>query len=319
MIDALVDAWVDGRAWFLDTVIGPGFYALGLMDRLEDAEAWVDFIALGLLQVVVVWAVCRPFELARPVEPVTDHRSVRTDVTYTLLSRVGILPLLLFVVFQPLGIAWEALLADMDIVPPTLENFFPWLRDHPFAALLVYIVVLDFADYWRHRLQHSLNWWWALHSLHHAQRQMTFWTDDRNHLLDDILTSAWLAGWAVAIGVPPGQFPLVLLVLRLVEGFSHANARIDFGRVFGKPVVSPHFHRVHHAIDHATPPHDRTHGCNFGVLFPVWDMIFGTARFSGPYPATGDLSGNERLARGGWLATQWEGAVRLVRTLAGRA
>ena len=314
----MIGALIDARAWFLDAVVGPAFYALGLMEWLEDAETWVDFIAFGLLQVAVAWALCRPFELARPIEPVTDRHSVRTDVTYTLLARLGILPLLLFVVFRPLGVAWEAFLADMDIVPPTLENLLPWLQSHPLIALLAYIVVLDFADYWRHRLQHALGWWWALHSLHHAQRQMTFWTDDRNHLLDNLLTSAWFAGTAVLIGVPPGQFPLVLLVLRLVESFSHANTRIDFGPLFGRAVVSPHFHRVHHAIDHAVPPYDRTYGCNFAVLLPLWDVVFGTARFGGPYPATGDLSGSERLARGGWLATQWEGAVRLVRTLAGR-
>lgn len=314
----MIQTLIGARAWALEHLVAPAFFALGLMDRLEDAEAWVDFIALGLLQVALTWAVCRPLEALDPVEPVTDRASVRTDVTYTLLNRIGILPLLMFVVFQPLGIAWEGLLADMGVVPPTIESFLPWLSAHPFVALLVYIVVLDFADYWRHRLQHSLDWWWALHSLHHAQRQMTFWTDDRNHLIDDMLTAAWLAGWAVLIGVPPGQFPLVLLVLRLAESFSHANVRASFGRLVGRLLVSPHFHRVHHALDHAAAPHDRTHGCNFAVLFPVWDMLFGTARFGGPYPATGDLSGSERLARGSWLSTQAEGAKRLLRTLAGR-
>lgn len=314
----MMELLIAGRAWALEYILAPLFYALGIMEWLEDGEHWVDFIGLGLLQVVVVWLVCRPLESWRPVEPVTDPASVRTDVAYTLLNRVGILPLLMFVVFQPLGIAWEAGLADLGIVPPTLENLVPALRQHPFVALLVYIVVLDFADYWRHRLQHSLSWWWALHSLHHAQRQMTFWTDDRNHLIDDMLGAAWFAGWAVLVGVPPEQFPLVLLVLRLVESLSHANVRLDFGRLGGRLVVSPKFHRVHHALDHATAPHDRTHGCNFAVLFPVWDMIFGTARFGAAYPATGDLSGSERLARGGWFATQYEGARRLVRTLAGR-
>jgi sterol desaturase/sphingolipid hydroxylase (fatty acid hydroxylase superfamily) len=34
---------------------------------------------------------------------------------------------------------------------------------------------------------HQFEWWWRLHSLHHAQRQMTMWSDNRNHLLDDLL------------------------------------------------------------------------------------------------------------------------------------
>ena len=40
----------------------------------------------------------------------------------------------------------------------------------PVAAFCVYLLVLDLADYWRHRLQHRLRAWWALHSLHHSQR-----------------------------------------------------------------------------------------------------------------------------------------------------
>ena len=49
--------------------------------------------------------------------------------------------------------------------------------------------MIDFGEYRRHRL-HRLPWWWA-HSLHHDQRQMTLWTDDRNHVLDDVLTAVW--------------------------------------------------------------------------------------------------------------------------------
>ena len=96
---------------------------------------------------------------------------------------------------------------------------------------MVYAVILDCADYWRHRLSHRFGWWWALHSLHHAQRQMTFWSDDRNHVLDDLIGALWFGVIALAIGVPPLQFPLLVLVLRFLESLSHANARVSFGAV----------------------------------------------------------------------------------------
>jgi sterol desaturase/sphingolipid hydroxylase (fatty acid hydroxylase superfamily) len=54
---------------------------------------------------------------------------------------------------------------------------------------------------------------------------------------------------------------------------------------------------------------------NFAVLLPIWDVLFGTARFGGAYPPTGDRSGSERLATGSWWGTQVEGARRLVHTL----
>jgi sterol desaturase/sphingolipid hydroxylase (fatty acid hydroxylase superfamily) len=304
---ALFEAWVV-----------PAMYALGLMQWSEDAYDWLNFMLFGLLQIVVTVLVCRPLEGWRPVEKVTDHAAVRTDMVFTVVRNLGLLPLAMFVLFRPIAVAWEAGLARLGFVAPTLEVLWPGLAHAPFLSFVLYVVLLDLADYWRHRLQHSVGWWWALHSVHHAQAQMTYWTDARNHLLDDILRAAWFAGAATLIGIPPGQFPLATLVLRLVESLSHANLRTGFGRVGGKLVVSPQFHRVHHARDHATGPHEAAHGCNFAVLLPVWDMLFGTARWGHDYPATGDATGSARLAHGGWFGTQAAGLARLARTLVGR-
>jgi hypothetical protein len=53
-------------------------------------------------------------------------------------------------------------------------------------------------------------------------------------------------------------------------------------------------------------------GHNFAVLFPLWDMLFGTARFDGGYRPTGvpdQLQGRD-YGRGFW-AQQWRGLRRL--------
>jgi sterol desaturase/sphingolipid hydroxylase (fatty acid hydroxylase superfamily) len=248
------------------------------------------------------------------VERWADGRVVWTDVLYTLLTRLGLLPLLAFVAFAAAQVWIEGLIADSGWVPPTLESLLPALRDHPLMAFALYIVILDFGEYWRHRLQHRFGWWWALHSVHHAQRQMTFWTDDRNHVLDDVIAAAWFGLIAVAIGVPPGQFPLILLVLRLAESLSHANVRLDFGWLGERLLVSPRFHRVHHGVLSAGAL-----GKNYAVLLPVWDWIFGTADFDrSRYPRTGDPSAPESLASGSWLRQQIEGIRRMGRALRGR-
>jgi sterol desaturase/sphingolipid hydroxylase (fatty acid hydroxylase superfamily) len=321
MIGWVGDAYLAVKVWLFETLLLPTLYAAGWMHWEEDAFEWLDFALLGALTVLVAYLVCRPLEAALPVErrAADEPSTVGTDVAYTLLNRLGLVPLFAFVALQPLEIAWEAFLADAGFIPPTLETAIPALRDWPLVTFALYVVIIDFAEYWRHRFQHRFGWWWALHSVHHAQRQMTFWTDDRNHLIDDLIGGFWFAGVAVLIGVPPGQFPLLLLVMRVVESLSHANVRLDFGRLGGRLVVSPHFHRVHHALDHDAGSGARAHGCNFAVLLPVWDVIFGTARYGGAYPPTGDRSGSERLASGSWWGTQVEGARRLARALTGRA
>ena len=310
----LQDQYLRVVAWIFEAGLQPAMYSVGLMEWAEDAFDWLDFFVFGLVQVLVVYLVCRPLEAWRPVERGQSGRAVRTDVLYTLLSRLGILPLLGFVVFAAAQTRLAGWLTDTGWVPPTLESFVPTLRDAPLLSLAIYIVVIDFFEYWRHRFQHEWRWWWALHSLHHAQQHMTFWTDDRNHVLDDMIAAAWVAGLAVLIGVPPGQFPIILMVLRLAESLSHANARISFGRVGERLLVSPRFHRLHHGVLNIGAP-----GKNYAVLLPMWDWLFGTADFRrGEYPATGDPQAPVAYVRGGWLRQQWVGVGQVARAVVRR-
>lgn len=305
------DAYESATGWLFEVLLQPLMYELGLMDWADEAFEWMDFFVFGAIQVLIVAAICLPLEKWRPVEHWESQRRVWTDVTYTLLTRLGILPLLGFLVFFAASARIEGWIADSGFVPPTLETFLPWLREWPLVALTLYIVILDFAEYWRHRFQHRFGWWWALHSIHHAQTQMTFWTDDRNHVLDDVIAAAWFGVIAVLIGVPPGQFPIILLVLRLAESLSHANVRLDFGRVGERLVVSPRFHRLHHGVLSVG-----NSGKNYGVLLPVWDWIFDTADFNrASYPRTGDPAAPAAYVSGGWFAQQVVGLREVWRSL----
>ncbi len=313
MFDWLIRIWVDCSGTIYEQAVQPALYALGMMEWADQIQEWLDFALLGVVQVVLVYAVCRPLEAARPVEPVTNPGAVRTDVFYTLLAKLGLLPLIAFVLLSSAERTLNGLLADAGVIPPTLETLIPPLRDMPLLALASYLVILDFAEYWRHRFQHMFGWWYALHSVHHAQRQMTFWTDDRNHLLDDAVSSLWFGAVALLIGVPPVQFVLIVMFRQLAESLSHANVRLSFGRVGERLLVSPRFHRIHHGELSAGED-----GRNYAVLLPVWDWIFGTADFDRTsYPRTGDPLVPESLATGGWIRQQVDGLKQFGRALRG--
>lgn len=313
-MNTLTDTYAAFTGWLFEHALQPLLYAAGLMDWAEDIFEWLDFALFGLLGILLVWLVCRPLEAWRPVEPRADRRAIRTDMLYTALTRLGLLPLIAFVFLASVQAAWEGWLTENDLLPPTLEELVPWLRGQPLVAFACYVVILDFGEYWRHRAQHSFRWWWALHEIHHAQRQMTFWTDDRNHVLDDVLGALWFGGIALLIGVPPGQFPFVVLILRLAESLSHANVRLSFGWLGERLVVSPRFHRLHHGELSAGAA-----GKNYAVLLPVWDWVFGTADFRRDvYPRTGVQGGEEALATGGWWRQQVVGLRRMVGSMAGR-
>ena len=205
-----------------------------------------------------------------------EERLVGVDRIYTVLNKLGIVPLLVFVAAYPITKEIEYLVRVLGFAPPRLERLIPGLHDNALASFLVYFVLYDFAAYWVHRAQHRFGWWWALHSLHHSQRRVTVWTDDRNHILDELLVNLVLAVFAQFVGVQPDDFVLILIVGRLVESFSHAvstSASAGWARgcwwrrastacTMPWPTARPHIH------DH-----------NFAPVFPIWDMLFGTARF----------------------------------------
>jgi sterol desaturase/sphingolipid hydroxylase (fatty acid hydroxylase superfamily) len=316
MIDGLLRMIDQVQGAVFEWAVEPVLYQIGLMDWAEDAFDGIGQALFGALAVALAYLLFRPLELWRPVERWAERAAVRTDVVYTLVHKFGIVPAILFILLAPIAATINGTLRFEGYIPPTVEQLISPLRDWPFVTFLVYIVLLDLGEYWRHRLQHRLPWWWALHSLHHDQRQMTLWSDDRNHLLDDVLVLVWSGTLALLIGVAPEEFPLVVIVFRLIESLSHTNVRLGFGRIGSALLVGPQYHRVHHSLEHAEAPFDRTMGCNFAVILPVWDVIFGTWRparqdDSPAFPPTGVATLEGDAVRCGYLHHQLEGLCRL--------
>jgi sterol desaturase/sphingolipid hydroxylase (fatty acid hydroxylase superfamily) len=316
MIDGLLRLIAEVQGTIFEWAIQPALYRLGLLDWSEEFFDGVGFVLFGAIAIALAYTLFRPLELWRPVERWGERRAVRTDVVYTLIHRLGVVPTIIFLVLTPIGASIDGYLRFEGYIPPAVEQLIPPLLAWPFATFLCYIVLIDLGEYWRHRLQHRLSWWWALHSLHHDQRQMTLWSDDRNHLIDDVLASVWSGTLALFIGVAPEEYPLVIIAFRLIESLSHSNVRLGFGRIGSVFLVGPQYHRLHHAIEHARAPFDRTMGCNFAVILPVWDVIFGTWRGDLGFPPTGVASLSGPVVRCGYLRHQLEGLRRLGAELA---
>jgi sterol desaturase/sphingolipid hydroxylase (fatty acid hydroxylase superfamily) len=318
MIDALLNVFALLQAWIFQHTVQPAMFHLGMMEYIEEAYDAVETGLLGVIEIGLLYAILRPLEAWRPVEQWQERTFVRSDVVYTWLHRLGVLPLLIFLLLVIPVTEFDAWLRMHDIVRPNIEDLIPGLARNSIGAFVIYVIVIDFVEYWMHRWQHRFHWWWALHSLHHSQRQMSFWADDRNHLLDDVLTSAAVAIAALAVGVASIQFMLIVVLMRIIESLSHVNARVDFGWLGNRLLVSPPFHRRHHAI--GAGHEGRYQGVNFATLFPMWDILFRTADFTPGYQPTGirdQLEGHD-YGRGFWRQ-HWLGIVRLKNALLRRS
>ena len=327
------------QQWLFESVLQPLMFSMGLASLLESGYEAAGWLLVGVSQLVVIVVVIGPLQRRWPVEPITDRATIRTDIFYTLIHRLGLFRLALFFAVAPLADALFGALRVAGVSTFHLDGLWPGVTDIAWVSLLLYLVVFDFANYWIHRGQHHFEWWWRLHSLHHAQQQMTMWSDNRNHLLDDVIRDVVLVAVAQGIGVAPGQFIAIVAITQLSESFQHANVRMWFGRWGERLWISPRFHRRHHSIGigHETikvspdaavgppsagAPNSRTRtvlgGHNFGVLLPWWDMLMHTANFELRYDATGVRDQVEPAANGrlrdygqGFWSQQWRGVLRL--------
>ncbi len=317
-MDALTDAFAFLQQWLFETLVQPVGFALGQGNLLEKAYEGTGWLVVGLLQIAVMLVVIGPLQKRWPAEPMADARAVKVDIFYTVIHRLGLFKLVMFFTLDNwFENTWGHLRA-WGLPTWHLDQVWPGVTDQAVVSFVIYLVFFDFVHYWLHRAQHQSARWWALHALHHSQRQMTMWSDNRNHLLDDVITSLLLAAVAMLVGMGPGQFVAVVAVSQLSENFQHANVRMWFGRVGERLWVSPRFHRRHHSIGigHESDVEGRKvlGGCNFGVLLPWWDMLFGTADFQLRYDATGvrdQVEQGRDYGQGFWVQ-QWLGLLRLL-------
>jgi sterol desaturase/sphingolipid hydroxylase (fatty acid hydroxylase superfamily) len=321
--------WVGlAQGWLFESLVEPLLYHAGMGEFIEDAFEGVEWFLTGVFELAALYLVLRPLEALVPAQKLGNKYARWNDFIYTAIHRLGLFSVAVFFTLDPLLDQLAGALRLEGVHPFNLESLLPGMS--PVASFLLYLVVLDFFDYWLHRGQHKFNWWWGLHSLHHSQRDMNLWSDNRNHLLDDLLRDIYMAIIALAIGVAPAQYVMLVSVSRALQSLQHANVRIHFGW-FERLLVSPRFHRRHHAIGvgHESHGEGSLGGCNFGVLLPVWDIVFRTASFAPGFPGTGVRDQLPRVDAGGALVPgrdygrgfwrqQWLGLVRMVEYARGK-
>ncbi len=148
-------------------------------------------------------------------------------------------------------------------------SYWHW-RALPFAVkLVVFLLVLDGLAYWMHRLWHT-SWVWPIHRWHHSPSELYWLAGIRASLPQIVLANIpYLLAFPLLKPVPSLFFPLYSYMLLLTNNWMHMNVTWQ-SRKLEWFFVTPRYHRVHHLKEIGQA------GANFGVLFTVWDRLFGT-------------------------------------------
>ncbi len=282
--------------------------AIGGHEHTQIASLWIFFSACGVAELLISFLLCTPLEHLRPLTSWPKRNSIAPDVAYALFVRTVLFPLIAYFEYSWLHTHFNGFLQAHAIPPVVLSRLLPFFAAAPIMSFVGNFAILDLADYWRHRLSHRYGWWYGIHSLHHAEEQMTFWSDDRSHILEDAITYLWLISVGLIIGVPSLQFPFLILGFRLLGSIAHSNTRISYGWLGDHIFISPRFHRTHHALRAAG-----RRSCNFGTALSLWDVFFQTAKFHDNTVETGDAGAERAMVNGSWAEQQQAGFRRMVR------
>ncbi len=180
---------------------------------------------------------------------------------------------LFYVVFSATVIAWltQTLAEDpLKALKTSLGISTQWVMHMPWLAqVALVIVILEFGQYWMHRLMHNVTPFWLTHAPHHHITQLNAAKGAVGNPIELFLIS--LSVLALFDFDNTALFA-GLNVLGVVSTFAHANVSANPPIWYSFVFTTIRNHSLHHSTDYEATR------CNYGNSLILLDRIFGTYR-----------------------------------------
>ncbi|WP_294331485.1 sterol desaturase family protein [uncultured Sphingomonas sp.] len=178
---------------------------------------------------------------------------------------------LFYVVLGATAISWvsEALAeAPLLALKHKLGIATPWAMHWPFLAQVALVIFLiEFGQYWMHRLMHNVTPFWLTHAPHHHITQLNAAKGYVGNPIELFLISLSVVA---LFDLPLPAIFCAVNVLGVVSTFAHANVRSDPPIWYSFVFTTIRHHSLHHSV-----PYEDTR-CNYGNSLILLDRIFGT-------------------------------------------
>lgn len=144
----------------------------------------------------------------------------------------------------------------------------PWAMHLPFVVQVAMVIVLiEFGQYWMHRLMHNQSFFWSTHAPHHHITQLNAMKGAVGNPIELFLIS--LSVLALFDLPLPAEF-CALNILAVISTFAHANTRFDPPRWYAFFFTTIQHHSLHHSVSYEDTR------CNYGNSLILLDRLFGT-------------------------------------------
>jgi sterol desaturase/sphingolipid hydroxylase (fatty acid hydroxylase superfamily) len=231
------------------------FWSLGPKGLIDNP--WT-VVVVGLLILAVVQVL--EFVHERHSGWRLDTREFVTDLYYVILSNTAI-------AWATVALAETSLLAAKK----ALGIGTPWAMQLPFVAQVALVVFLiEFGQYWMHRLMHTNAFFWSTHAPHHHLTQLNAMKGAVGNPLELFLISLSVVA---LFDLPLAAVFCAINVLGVISTFAHANVKSN------PPIWYAYFLTTirNHSLHHTALSYEDTR-CNYGNSLILLDRIFGTYR-----------------------------------------
>ena len=255
LIISWIGASLSGHAWLASGDIKTNVPYLG-----------VDWLILDMLAAMLLFTSIEKIWPLKPDLPIF-RKHWQTDFLYFATGHLFV-GLTLFLVYSILyGVTNTA----SNLAPVAQGSIHGWVKGLPFFwALLLLMLITDFARYWLHRFYHETSIGWRLHSIHHSAEDMDWISGSRTHGIETVISTVVILAPAFLLGFSQSVINLYIVIAGVQSVFNHTNVSVRLGPL-RYLIVTPNFHHWHHTKDQEGL--DRCYAAHFAF----WDYLFGTA------------------------------------------
>jgi sterol desaturase/sphingolipid hydroxylase (fatty acid hydroxylase superfamily) len=144
------------------------------------------------------------------------------------------------------------------------------LWDGPlWLELILAVIILDGLIYRQHVMSHHIPMLWALHKVHHTDRDLDVTSALRFHPLEILFSMIYKMFWVIILGPSAAAVIIFEVILNGSAMFNHANMRLPLwlDKILRLVIVTPDMHRVHHSVIEAET------NSNYGFFLSIWDRL----------------------------------------------
>jgi sterol desaturase/sphingolipid hydroxylase (fatty acid hydroxylase superfamily) len=215
----------------------------------------------------ILIAVCMTMAFIQGLEWVRERhagwrwnwRELFTDVFYVVLG------------FTAIDWLSDHLAEDpLKAIKQTLHISTPWAMHLPFVVQVgLVIFLIEFGQYWMHRLMHNNPVFWLTHAPHHHITQLNALKGAVGNPIELFLISLSVVS---LLDLPLAAVFCAGNLGAAISSFAHANVRSDPPRWYAFFFTTIRHHSLHHSV-----PYEDTR-CNYANSLILIDRVFGTFR-----------------------------------------